>query len=298
MHRFYRILVLCSADDDAAVLSFTSRLVELAHSEFIGFCHLVDKTEIPPALLQKYPWLAEPLDQQVESRLRASVAQHFWASPTQTQIILREGPTLPGILKLTGDLSIDLLVAARNAFNQSFLTKLARKAPCSLCILPPDSRAAFSSILVPVDFSEYCLEALDLGISLASAQGLREIAVCHVDIPSYGARRATIAEERIREMNLLYKQERMDEFLKTVSWRGISPKVQVLTSYSVASGIQKYAQELQTDLLIFATRGKDALAAILLGSNAEDILRSVTIPAMAVKKKGTGMDLLQSLLRS
>lgn len=298
MHRFHRILVLCSADDDSAVLSFASRLVELAHSEFVGFCHIVDKTEIPPGLLQKYPWLGEPLDQQVDSRLRASVAQHFRAAPVQTDILLREGPPLPCILQLTQDLSIDLVIAGGNVFDQSFLIKLARKAPCSLCAFPTTGQATFNSILVPVDFSDFCLEALDMGIALASTQGLAEIAICHVDVPSYGARRATIAEERIREMNLDYKRSRMEEFLKPVSWRGLTPKVQFLHSYNVASGIQKCAQEVNADLLIFATRGKDALAAILLGSNAEDILRTVTIPAMAVKKKGTGTDLLQYLLRT
>jgi nucleotide-binding universal stress UspA family protein len=44
-------------------------------------------------------------------------------------------------------------------------------------------------------------------------------------------------------------------------------------------------------------RGRKAGAGVLLGSVTEHLIKTTTVPLMAVKEKGTGMGLLDALLR-
>jgi nucleotide-binding universal stress UspA family protein len=48
-------------------------------------------------------------------------------------------------------------------------------------------------------------------------------------------------------------------------------------------------------LVAVGARGRTAAAALLLGSVTEQLIRSTEIPLIAVKKKGTGMGLLDAL---
>ncbi|MBN2439428.1 MAG: universal stress protein, partial [Deltaproteobacteria bacterium] len=44
-------------------------------------------------------------------------------------------------------------------------------------------------------------------------------------------------------------------------------------------------------------RGRKAGAGVLLGSVTEHLIETTTVPLMAVKKKGTGMSILDALLK-
>jgi hypothetical protein len=65
----------------------------------------------------------------------------------------------------------------------------------------------------------------------------------------------------------------------------------------VAKAIEEEIKNLDIDLLVIGTRGTHALAGVLLGSVTEHQIRNTTIPILAVKRKGTGLNLLEALLK-
>jgi nucleotide-binding universal stress UspA family protein len=61
-------------------------------------------------------------------------------------------------------------------------------------------------------------------------------------------------------------------------------------------GIAEIAEEERADLIVVATRGRTAAAALFLGSVTERLIAATAVPLLAVKKKGAGLRLLDVLL--
>ena len=61
-------------------------------------------------------------------------------------------------------------------------------------------------------------------------------------------------------------------------------------------GIEQVIEKHEIYLLVIGARGRRAGAGVMLGSVTEHLIRSTTIPLLAVKRKGTGMGLLEALL--
>jgi nucleotide-binding universal stress UspA family protein len=56
-------------------------------------------------------------------------------------------------------------------------------------------------------------------------------------------------------------------------------------------------KEREKCIVIIGARGRRAGAGILLGSVAEYLIKTTTVPLLAVKKKGTGLSILDALLK-
>jgi len=64
---------------------------------------------------------------------------------------------------------------------------------------------------------------------------------------------------------------------------------------SPSKAILEAAKNLNVNLIVIGARGRSRAAAILLGRVTEKLIWNASIPVLAVKKKGTGMSLLQAL---
>ncbi|NOQ95453.1 MAG: universal stress protein, partial [Desulfobacterales bacterium] len=84
---------------------------------------------------------------------------------------------------------------------------------------------------------------------------------------------------------------------KKVDLRGITATPIFKLEEKEYRGIEEVIEEHGIDLLIVGARGRKAGAGVLLGSVTEHLIQTTTIPLLAVKKKGTGMSLLDALLR-
>ena len=64
-----------------------------------------------------------------------------------------------------------------------------------------------------------------------------------------------------------------------------------------ARAIQEAAISNGVDLVVVGSRGRGSAAAeFVLGSVTEDLIGSLSMPMLAVKRKGAGMGLLEALL--
>ena len=92
-------------------------------------------------------------------------------------------------MKLIEDDDIDLVMVGRKKEKKGggiVIHRLARRAGCSLLIVPQGVKESIRTILVPIDFSDYSSSALDEAISVAvnSSSEVKIIAQNVYQVPS------------------------------------------------------------------------------------------------------------------
>ena len=141
---------------------------------------------------------------------------------------------------------------------------------------------AIKKILVPTDFSEPAVAALDYGRTLAAQFGAT-LHVVHVveDLTL----KAMTAEGFVSYLPDLQREledaarKRLDAVIaaETPGAAGM-----VITSNSAADAIVTYGKDARVDLIVIGTHGRSGVSRLLLGSVAERVVRTAPCPGLAV----------------
>jgi len=139
-------------------------------------------------------------------------------------------------------------------------------------------------ILVCTDFSENSEPARDLAFEYAKAFGA-EVAVLHVVNISWsgyptveGLSHYEITMKAVEENTIANLEEIRREGSKiipglTVHWTMGTPAIKIV----------RFAEEASTDLIVMGTHGWTGLSHLLLGSTAENVLRTASCPVLVVR---------------
>ena len=142
-------------------------------------------------------------------------------------------------------------------------------------------------ILYPTDFSEYSLAALPYAVALAQ-QNDAELYCLHIvempteeyltgdymvplDVPH-------VPEDRILRTARARLERFVSEHLSEID--KVTPRVLTGTPFVE---IIRYAREQSIDMIVIGTHGHSALAAMLLGSVAEKVVRTAPCPVLTVR---------------
>jgi nucleotide-binding universal stress UspA family protein len=303
MYRFKRLLVGISfADQDGASIRYAAMISRLAQSEKVVFLHVASSVDLPEELLKEYPDLFEPVGEYAKEKMKKLVHQYFDGhSDTEISYQVAEGAPLIEFLRQVKDEDIDLVVMRKRGGpweTGALFEKLARKAPCSVLFVPEGSKAWFTNILVPVDFSENAMDAMEVGVSIGlAASGIKEIYCLHVYSVPIGFYKTGKSYEEFAEIMKGHAERYYAEFIKKVDLKGLTAVPIFKLEKKEYRGIEEVIQERGISLVVIGARGRKAGAGVLLGSVTEHLINSTTVPFMAVKKKGTGMGLLDALLK-
>jgi nucleotide-binding universal stress UspA family protein len=144
-----------------------------------------------------------------------------------------------------------------------------------------------SKILYPTDFSEYSMAALPYAIDLTRQNNAELFCLHVVEMP----KEEYLTSEYMVPLNLPHVPE--DKVLRTARARlkkfvaenlseidKITSRVLVGTPYIE---IIRYARDQSIDLIVIGTHGHSALAAMLLGSVAEKVVRKAPCPVLTVR---------------
>lgn len=299
MYRFEKLLVnLSLTETDIPTLKLASKIAYLAASKSVTFLYAREAVEIPEPLKRDYPWLIAPIEE--SSRLRAeSFVRDFFEpnSDCKTEILMESRNPTVALLEhsLTDD--TDLIVTGDFDLDRSLAIKLARKAPCSVLLVPAATSGDFSNICLSLDLSKYSEYALDCAVAFASSKELKTIDCVNFYAIPDGFHKTNLPRARFQAELKEYSESQLHTFVDKHELKGITVTPKAVRSPIPGTTLLSLATENQYDLLVIGCRGKDALTATLLGSNAEDVLRGAKNAAvLAVKEKGTGKSFLQSLL--
>lgn len=299
MKRYKKVIVpLDLSAADFGALSWASKISHLAESHEVLFIHTIDMPEVPQKALEKYPWLAEPIEETVLKKMTDLVAQR-WEGRQETEHrfkVLKHSSPLLSILHATLEEDPDLIIIGREAFGRDIAIRLARKAACSVMSVPAGSEAKLQRILVPTDFSECSKAALDVGIAFVEAAGIDTVDSLHVYSLGNFSHRVALPESELKNINEEFAEEKHAAHLQTINSRGVHIQAHLMHSNLISSAIVEYAISTKTSLIVAGHRGKDTVSALLLGSTIEELLKHSPVAVIAAKQKGTGRKLLEDLL--
>ncbi|NOR19374.1 MAG: hypothetical protein GQ538_04730 [Xanthomonadales bacterium] len=141
-------------------------------------------------------------------------------------------------------------------------------------------------IVVPTDFSDTSLVVLDWVKKLCAENEAEVHCVTAVHQPMmYMPMMSGTAMESMPSADQMSKlsQESLDIFVnKHMNDLGSVPIASVLTGRP-SSEIINYAEKIDADIIIIATRGHSRLAHALLGSTAEGVVRDAKCPVLTVR---------------
>jgi nucleotide-binding universal stress UspA family protein len=137
-------------------------------------------------------------------------------------------------------------------------------------------------ILCATDFTETSARAIDYAASLAKGLNVPVTVVHAYEIPVYGfPDGALIATAEITQRITQAAQEALDKTVKDLVSRGVEAKG-VLRTGAPWDEVISVGQEQKADMIIIGTHGRKGLARALLGSVAENVIRTSTIPVLVI----------------
>lgn len=302
MYRFKKLMVELKLNDlDTSLIKYAGLVSKMAESSEINFVFISDSFDIPDEIKRLYPEVSSPVDETAVQKMKDRVAADFDGHPdTRLNFDAVEGQMPAALIRRAGKKDIDLLMVG-HVFDTKFADanlpeKIVRKAPCSVLILPENTPPDISSVLVSVDFSDHCRNALDVGSAFAKAAGLDTLNIVNVSqVPSgYKKTGKTFAE--FGQIMIGDAKAKLMRFLPSVDLKGLKIAPSYAISRDVVRGIRRFADNQGARLVVIGARGRSGdLAAILLGSVTEGLIRTLQKPLLAVKKKGEGLGIFEAL---
>lgn len=165
--------------------------------------------------------------------------------------------------------------------------RVIRTAPCPVLAVhmakdeaPVERGVRLERVLVPVDFSDCSLDALEYA-AMVAGQAKASIELLHVPEPvSYGLD-FTFSHPEEREQ----KRERLTARLQALSSALAASGLTVahhLRGGVPADSILDEARTLPCDLIVMGTHGRRGLSYVMAGSVAESVLRRTSCPVLTV----------------
>ncbi len=135
-------------------------------------------------------------------------------------------------------------------------------------------------ILVPLDTSEVSAEALDHAAVLAKALESKLLLAAISDVVVKNAMVDLMDSERITVEQALHVY--LDEKAAEISGNGIEVETMVVEAKDPAAAITDTAAAKDADMIVMCTHGRTGAARWLLGSTADRVIRSSTVPVHLV----------------
>jgi len=145
-----------------------------------------------------------------------------------------------------------------------------------------------NNILFPTDFSRCANQALSHALYLAKHYRAKlymlHALILHESDPFYPTYHFPNSEELNDRLQSLSKTQ-MEKDLQNFSFDDLSIEKIQRNGVSVASVIFEVIDDLSIDLVVMGTHGRRGLGHLLLGSAAEEVVRSAPCPVLTVREK-------------
>lgn len=209
--------------------------------------------------------------------------------------LIVEGDPFQGITRTADDVNADLVMIGphrRQAFKDVFVgttaERVVRVSHRPVLMANGVPAGPYRHALVAVDFSPCSADALRAVYSLGIGQSIAVSVVHAFDaLGTSVMMRGSVDADRVADY-LDGEQESASRKLDTfLSDTGIEPVGRFVRKVdtSAANAIADAALEASADLIVVGTKGRSGLANLLLGSVAQQVLRTATLDVLAVPPK-------------
>ena len=160
----------------------------------------------------------------------------------------------------------------------SVAERIVRKASCPVMVIRGKNYLGFKRIIVSIDFSDCSKNDLEYAAATVMAHKSK-LTILHVYEEAFiepyvnTANSEEEADEIIKEIECV-NETKYDEFLKTVDLSGVEYG-KLLIKVIPETDIVETAMEQQIDLIVMGTHGRSGIKHILIGSTAEEVVRTL-----------------------
>lgn len=142
-------------------------------------------------------------------------------------------------------------------------------------------------LLVPVDFSEVCLEAMPIALEMAKCMDA-DLTLVHV---VSGSGRSSVVPGRAsrpppaKMMSGVGDEEALLKRVRETQFADVEEVTLQLISADghAAAAIARHAEDMSMDMIVMTTHGRSGFTHALMGSVTEAVIRSATCPVLVVR---------------
>jgi nucleotide-binding universal stress UspA family protein len=143
---------------------------------------------------------------------------------------------------------------------------------------------SFKHIVVPTDFSERSLRALDYAIGLAElfSSKLELVYVVEAGLQPADLAWTNVDYGDLNKQHQVAAQKYMESIAKDRIPNGVRAAISILIGKAFVE-IVRFADSENADLIVMATHGHGGVSHLLLGSTAERVVRKAPCPVLTIK---------------
>ena len=288
---------------DQTLIEHAAFISKINQTKKIYFTNVIKNLSIPKEVLDEFPNLIESMITERKEAMQKLVEAHFpEIKGLSISYIVKEGNLSKKIIKLAEEKSADMIIIGRKVDLPGTgvaSQRLARRASCSLLIVPEGSKPKISKLLVPSDFSEYSKDAMEEAIMIAEKHGKVEIVCQNVfHVPS-GYHFTGKTYEEFSEIMKMHAEINFKKFIRKIDTKGIkiSPVYTMDDDDDPVQEIVAKALEIQADGIIIGAKGRTAATALFIGSIAERLIQyNDSLPLLVTRPKGKNAGILDYIL--
>ncbi|WP_194774328.1 universal stress protein [Pararhodonellum marinum] len=305
MYQIKKIIVCLDLSDlDQTLVNFASFIANINQTKKIYFTNVIRNLNIPKDILEEFPNLVSQMVEERQNQMKAIVDRVFVnKQKTELAYVVKEGNLSKKILKLAQEKSVDMIIVGRKVQLPGtgvVSHRLARRASCSLLIVPEGSKPSVDTLLVPSDFSDYSKDAMEEAIMIAEKYGSKSKIVCQnvFTIPT-GYHFTGKSYEEFASIMKLHAEINYKKFIRKIDTKNIQIKP-VYTrdeDEDPVEDILSMADEIKADGIIIGAKGRTAATALFIGSMAERLIQlNDRFPMLVTRPKGKNAGILDYIL--
>jgi nucleotide-binding universal stress UspA family protein len=304
MYQIKKLIVcLDQSELDSTLVNFVTFIAKANQTKKVYFTNVIRNLSIPKEVLDEFPNLIENMVEERKNQMKLVVDQYFNYDGAEYSFIVKEGQLSKKILKLAEEKSADMIVIGRkvNLPGTGVLSqRLARRASCSLLIVPENSRPKINTLLVPSDFSDYSKDAMEEAIMIVEKYGGQAEIVCQnvFTIPS-GYHFTGKSYDEFTSIMKVHAEINYKKFIRKIDTK----KIKVTPVYTQdedddpVEDILSMANQIHADGIVIGAKGRTAATALFIGSMAERLIQlNDKFPLLVTRPKGKNAGILDYIL--
>lgn len=239
-----------------------------------------------------YSDVKQRLEENAINKINAMLPNDMQGANNATPIV-RYGKPFVEVIKAAKEIEADIIVIASHrmkgmghVISSSVSEKVVRKAHCPVFVIKKEEFTGFQRIIVPIDFSDCSRIALEYAIAIAKAHN-GKLTILHVYDEAFfepyirAANSQEEADEIVRKIEEI-NENNYNEFLKKVDLTGVEYE-KLLKEGVPSNEIVGIARQQDAQLIVMGTHGRSGLKHILIGSDAEEVVREAPCNIIVVK---------------
>lgn len=309
MYPIKRILVALDLTAmDAEVIQFAAFIAQHIPAERLYFVNVIRNFHIPASVLKEFPGLVDTAIGERKEKMMQVVQENFKLNESQQkqlkiQYVVKDGAPAKKILQIAQDSDIDLIIAGRKVSLEGsgvLVQRLARRAACSLLIVPEASKLGLKKMLVPSDFSTNSHLALETAINIATKnESDVQVIVQNVYNVPPGYHYSGKSFEEFSEIMEKHARKDFKKFIKNIDLKGqkIKDVYSLDKNDNLMTDIYDKAIEIEADIIVMGAKGRTEATALFMGSIAERAIQmNSRFPLLIIRPKGQNAGFLDFIM--